>query len=170
MDLLCLHQTKTARPQMQNERGRGDRPAAASFPGGHIQPCLFPRLPAAGEPGRATQGQTATEGQGSEREETQTHGEVRRELTVAGSRLNSLGEQHKSSGFPPQACPRLDPLVSLSRNPSLCRLRSVAHVRWQGWGWGWVHGPQPPPSACRRVAPCAAAGRTSERLSASCCL
>ena len=113
MDLLCLHQTKTARPQMQNERGRGDRPAAASFPGGHIQPCLFPRLPAAGEPGRATQGQTATEGQGSEREETQTHGEVRRELTVAGSRLNSLGEQHKSSGFPPQACPRLDPLVSL---------------------------------------------------------
>ena len=53
----------------------------------------FPRLPASGEPGRATQGQTATEGQSSEREETQTHGEVRRELTVADSRLNSLGEQ-----------------------------------------------------------------------------
>ncbi|CAI9177343.1 unnamed protein product [Rangifer tarandus platyrhynchus] len=43
-------------------------------------------------------GSRAAEGQSSEREETQTHGEVRREFTVADPRLNSLGEQWKPSG------------------------------------------------------------------------
>ena len=67
-------------------------PAVASFPGGHIQPCLS-QTSCLGGAGPGNSGQTATEGQSSEREETQTHGEVRRELTVADSRLNSLGEQ-----------------------------------------------------------------------------
>lgn len=92
MDLLCLHQTKTARPKMQNEQGRGDRAGQLPCSLEATSSLAFPRLPASGEPGWVTQGQTAAEGQSFERGETQTHGEVRRELPVA-SRLNSLAEQ-----------------------------------------------------------------------------
>lgn len=154
--MLCLHQTKTAHPKMRNEQGRGDQAGS----------CLIPWRPhpALPFPDFLPLGSRAAEGQSSEWEETQTHGEVRREFTVVDSRLDSLGEQQKPSGFPPQVCPRQDPPVLASRNPSLCRLCSVAHVHGRA---GARAG-----STAHRLLRLPAGGRHAvpqpERLSASC--
>ena len=92
MDLLCLHQTKTAHPKMQNEQGRGDQAGS----------CLIPWRPhpALPFPDFLPLGSRAAEGQSSAREETQTHGAGQTGVYCGGFQTRQPGGAVEAFGVP----------------------------------------------------------------------